>query len=91
MKGFYFDDQKWAVRYVAVDTGSWLSARLVLGLIGRGLAGLEGTRRGVERRSFGLTCTAAGLLQRPLASLARSLAGFLRKIEYTDNACQETI
>ena len=26
----YFDDQKWAVRYVVVDTGSWLSGRLVL-------------------------------------------------------------
>jgi sporulation protein YlmC with PRC-barrel domain len=30
VKNFYFDDQKWAVRYVIVDTGSWLSARLVL-------------------------------------------------------------
>jgi sporulation protein YlmC with PRC-barrel domain len=30
IKDFYFDDQKWAVRYVVVDTGSWLSARLVL-------------------------------------------------------------
>src|SRR4029077_8428130 len=30
IKDFYFDDQKWAVRYVVVDTGSWLSARSVL-------------------------------------------------------------
>jgi sporulation protein YlmC with PRC-barrel domain len=27
---FYFDDQKWGVRYVVVDTGTWLSGRLVL-------------------------------------------------------------
>jgi uncharacterized protein YrrD len=30
VKDFYFDDQQWAVRYVVVDTGSWLSGRLVL-------------------------------------------------------------
>ncbi len=30
IKDFYFDDQSWAVRYVVVDTGSWLSGRLVL-------------------------------------------------------------
>jgi uncharacterized protein YrrD len=30
IKDFYFDDQKWAVRYVVVDTGSWLSGRKVL-------------------------------------------------------------
>jgi uncharacterized protein YrrD len=30
IKDFYFDDQNWAVRYVVVDTGSWLSGRLVL-------------------------------------------------------------
>ena len=30
VKDLYFDDQKWAVRYVVVDTGSWLSGRLVL-------------------------------------------------------------
>ena len=30
IKDFYFDDQKWAVRYVVVDTGSWLSGRQVL-------------------------------------------------------------
>ena len=30
IKDFYFDDQNWAVRYVIVDTGSWLSGRLVL-------------------------------------------------------------
>src|ERR1700733_8471858 len=27
---FYFDDQNWAVRYVVVDTGSWLPGRQVL-------------------------------------------------------------
>lgn len=30
VKDFYFDDQHWAVRYVVVDTGSWLPRRLVL-------------------------------------------------------------
>ncbi len=30
IKDFYFDDQNWAVRYVVMDTGSWLSGRLVL-------------------------------------------------------------
>jgi sporulation protein YlmC with PRC-barrel domain len=30
VKDFYFDDQKWVVRYVVVDTASWLAGRLVL-------------------------------------------------------------
>ena len=30
IKDFYFEDQNWAVRYVVVDTGQWLSGRLVL-------------------------------------------------------------
>jgi len=30
VKDFYFEDEKWGVRYVVVDTGSWLSGRLVL-------------------------------------------------------------
>jgi sporulation protein YlmC with PRC-barrel domain len=30
VKDFYFDDQAWVVRYVVVDTGSWLTGRLVL-------------------------------------------------------------
>ena len=30
IKDFYFDDQNWAIRYVIVDTGSWLAQRLVL-------------------------------------------------------------
>jgi len=30
IKDFYFDDENWAVRYVVVDTGTWLSGRLVL-------------------------------------------------------------
>jgi uncharacterized protein YrrD len=30
VKDFYFDDQRWAVRYVVVDTGEWLSGRVVL-------------------------------------------------------------
>ena len=30
VKDFYFDDQKWAVRYVVADTGSWLTGRQVL-------------------------------------------------------------
>ena len=27
VKDFYFDDATWAVRYVVVDTGSWLPGR----------------------------------------------------------------
>ena len=27
---FYFEDQRWAIRYVVADTGSWLPGRLVL-------------------------------------------------------------
>ena len=30
IQDFYFDDQNWAIRYVVVDTGSWLAGRLVL-------------------------------------------------------------
>jgi hypothetical protein len=30
VKDFYFDDRAWAIRYVVVDTGSWLTGRLVL-------------------------------------------------------------
>ncbi len=30
VKDFYFDDQKWVVRYAVVDTGSWLLDRQVL-------------------------------------------------------------
>ncbi len=30
VKDFLFDEQNWAVRYVAVDTGSWLPGRQVL-------------------------------------------------------------
>ncbi len=30
VEDFYFDDQKWVVRYLVVDTGSWLSRRKVL-------------------------------------------------------------
>ena len=30
VKDFYFDDQHWAIRYLIVDTGSWLTGRLVL-------------------------------------------------------------
>ena len=30
VKDFYFDDQKWVVRYAVVDTGPWLSDRQVL-------------------------------------------------------------
>lgn len=27
---FYFDDEKWTIRYVVVNTGNWLSGRMVL-------------------------------------------------------------
>lgn len=30
VKDFYFDDDAWVVRYLVVDTGSWLSSRKVL-------------------------------------------------------------
>jgi len=30
VKDFYFDDQSWAVRYVAAETGAWLTSRQVL-------------------------------------------------------------
>jgi hypothetical protein len=30
VKDFFFDDQDWAVRYLVVDTGSWLPGRQVL-------------------------------------------------------------
>ncbi len=30
VKDFYFDDYTWAIRYLVVDTGNWLSGRLVL-------------------------------------------------------------
>jgi hypothetical protein len=30
VKDFYFDDKIWVVRYLVVDTGSWLTGRLVL-------------------------------------------------------------
>jgi hypothetical protein len=30
VKDFYFDDQNWAVRYLIVDTGSWMPGRQVL-------------------------------------------------------------
>jgi hypothetical protein len=30
VKDFYFDDQKWAIRYVVLETGTWLAGRAVL-------------------------------------------------------------
>ena len=30
VKDFYFDDNSWVIRYLVVDTGSWLSSRKVL-------------------------------------------------------------
>ncbi|HEY9248785.1 MAG TPA: PRC-barrel domain-containing protein [Rariglobus sp.] len=30
IKDFYFDDQRWAVRYLVAETGPWLTDRLVL-------------------------------------------------------------
>jgi hypothetical protein len=27
---FYFDDERWAIRYVVVDTGRWVPGRQVL-------------------------------------------------------------
>lgn len=30
IKDFYFDDEKWGIRYVVVETGSWFTGRAVL-------------------------------------------------------------
>ena len=30
VKDFYFDDEAWVIRYLVVDTGTWLSSRKVL-------------------------------------------------------------
>ena len=30
MKGFYFDDKDWVIRYLVADTGSWIPGRKVL-------------------------------------------------------------
>lgn len=30
VKEFYFDDQRWAIRYLVADTGNWLTGRQVL-------------------------------------------------------------
>jgi hypothetical protein len=30
VKDFYFDDEAWVIRYLVVDTGTWLSSRTVL-------------------------------------------------------------
>ena len=30
VKDFYFDDETWVIRYLVVDTGTWLSSRKVL-------------------------------------------------------------
>ena len=30
VKDFYFDDAAWIIRYLVVDTGTWLSSRQVL-------------------------------------------------------------
>ncbi len=30
VKGFYFDDKDWVIRYLVADTGSWIPGRMVL-------------------------------------------------------------
>src|ERR1700686_4433508 len=30
VKGFYFDDKSWVIRYLVADTGSWMPGRTVL-------------------------------------------------------------
>src|SRR5471032_1189559 len=30
VKDFYFDDESWVIRYLVVETGTWLSSRKVL-------------------------------------------------------------
>ncbi|MDP3071261.1 MAG: PRC-barrel domain-containing protein [Opitutaceae bacterium] len=51
IKDFYFNDESWAVRYAVVDTGSWLSGRLVL-LAPRAFGLLE-----VEDKKLGVNLT----------------------------------
>ena len=46
LKDFLFDDKAWSIRYLVVDTGSWLKGRLVL----------------LAPNSFGLLDHAAGIL-----------------------------
>jgi hypothetical protein len=40
IKDFYFDDKNWAIRYVVVETGSWLADRQIL-LSPHSLGGLD--------------------------------------------------
>ena len=51
IKDFYFDDKSWAVRYVVVDTGSWLTGRLVL------LAPRAFGRLDLDSKSLGVNLT----------------------------------
>lgn len=30
LRDFYFDDRRWAIRHIVVDTGTWLKGRLIL-------------------------------------------------------------
>jgi uncharacterized protein YrrD len=51
VKDFYFDDQTWAVRYLIVETGSWLAERQVLL-----------SPHAFENHSFGKSDTDSGVL-----------------------------
>ncbi len=47
VKAFYFDDHHWAVRYMVVDTGTWLKERQVL-ISPYSLAGLDNEHRTIH-------------------------------------------
>src|SRR5215470_11511365 len=45
VEDFYFDDEKWVIRYLVVDTGKWLPGRKVLiSLIALGSADRDGQK-----------------------------------------------
>ena len=56
VKSFYFDDQNWVVRYLIVETGTWLTSRQVLvspyalghGFLAGGVSRVNLTRKQIE-------------------------------------------
>src|SRR6185312_85086 len=61
VKDVYFDDRQWVVRYLIIETGSWLSSRKVLispvrdrptGLDREGTASLDHARTGEEQSRY---------------------------------------
>lgn len=48
---FYFDDKKWNIRYLVIETGNWLSGRKVL------ISSQEITKCDIEHQQFNLNLT----------------------------------